>query len=80
MGMKLDENCTNQNEGMVRPGESNKTGYQLEKFYKGLDQLGITCSETQMRKFLAFYEMLVEKNKVMNLTSITEWELSLIHI
>ena len=48
--------------------------YQLEKFYKGLEQLGITCSETQMGQFLTFYEMLIEKNKVMNLTSITEWE------
>lgn len=48
--------------------------YQLEKFYKGLEQLGITCSENQMGQFITYYRMLVEKNKVMNLTSITEWE------
>mgnify|MGYP001090884300 CR=1 FL=1 len=31
-------------------------------------------SDEQKRKFLLLYEMLVEKNKVMNLTSITEFE------
>lgn len=37
-----------------------------------LNQLGITLNETQMEQFFSYYEMLVEKNKVMNLTAITE--------
>lgn len=49
-------------------------GYQLEKFEQGLEALGITLSEEQMQQFLTYYEMLVEKNKVMNLTAITEFE------
>lgn len=60
--------------GLEENFSENHTGYQLEKFYKGLDQLGITCSEAQINQFLKFYGMLVEKNKVMNLTSITQWE------
>lgn len=48
--------------------------YQLEKFERGLNELGITLSEEQMRQFLTYYEMLVEKNKVMNLTAITEFD------
>ena len=35
-------------------------------------QLGITLSDVQMEQFYSYYEMLVEKNKVMNLTAITE--------
>lgn len=35
-------------------------------------QLGITLSDVQMEQFYFYYEMLVEKNKVMNLTAITE--------
>lgn len=48
--------------------------YQLEKFQHGLEQLKITYSEEQIEQFLIFYEMLVEKNKVMNLTAITEFD------
>lgn len=48
--------------------------YQLEKFQQGLKQLKITYSEEQIEQFLIFYEMLVEKNKVMNLTAITEFD------
>ena len=35
-------------------------------------QLGITLSDSQLEQFYSYYEMLVEKNKVMNLTAITE--------
>ena len=52
--------------------------YNLEKFKKGLDDLQIHLDEKQMGQFLTYYELLVETNKVMNLTAITE--LSLIHI
>ena len=48
--------------------------YNLEKFNSGLDKLKINLSEQQIQQFLEYYEMLVEKNKVMNLTAITEFE------
>ena len=48
--------------------------YNLEKFKNGLQQLHIELSEKQMEQFLQYYEMLVEKNKVMNLTAITEFD------
>ena len=51
-----------------------KEEYQLKQFYSGLEALGITCSEKQIHQFLTFYEMLTEKNKVMNLTAITEFQ------
>lgn len=46
----------------------------LDKFYAGLESLDIACSKEQINQFLKFYEMLIEKNKVMNLTAITEFE------
>ena len=45
----------------------------LKIFYKGLEELGIELSEKQIHQFIKYYEMLVEKNKVMNLTAITEF-------
>lgn len=39
-----------------------------------MEALGIACSEKQIHQFLTFYEMLIEKNKVMNLTAITEFQ------
>ena len=47
-----------------------------EEFVTLLDQgaadLGITLSDQQKEQFFQYYEMLIEKNKVMNLTAITE--------
>lgn len=37
-------------------------------------QVGVTLSEKQAEQFICYYEMLVETNKVMNLTAITEWD------
>lgn len=48
--------------------------YDLTSFEKGLEQLSITLSGEQVQQFLTYYEYLVEKNKVMNLTAITEYE------
>ena len=48
--------------------------YSIDKFINGLEKLDITLSETQINQFLKYYEMLVEKNKVMNLTAITEFD------
>ena len=39
-----------------------------------LNALGITLTDLQKQQFDKFYEMLVERNKVMNLTGITEYE------
>ncbi len=43
-------------------------------FDKGLKELEIELYDNQKEQFVRFYEMLVEKNKVMNLTAITEFE------
>ena len=48
--------------------------YDLTSFEKGLEQLSITLSGEQKQQFLTYYEYLVEKTKVMNLTAITEYE------
>lgn len=48
--------------------------YNLEKFQNGLECLGINLSHQQLNQFLIFYEMLIEKNKVVNLTAITEFD------
>ena len=52
----------------------NFMAYNLEKFKKGLDDLQIHLDEKQMGQFLTYYELLVETNKVMNLTAITEFD------
>ena len=43
-------------------------------FEEKLSQIGITLSNKQKEQFDKFYELLVEWNKVMNLTGITEYE------
>ena len=48
--------------------------YNLEKFKDGLKELQIELSEEQLNQFLKYYELLVETNKVMNLTAITEFD------
>ena len=48
--------------------------YNLERFQKGLDELQVTLSEEQINQFMEYYEMLIEKNKVINLTAITEFD------
>ena len=45
-----------------------------EKFEKALSQLDIQLSDEQIHQFMVYYEMLVETNKVMNLTAITEFD------
>lgn len=46
----------------------------MENFKRKASALGIELSDKQLDQFRRYYEMLVEKNKVMNLTAITEWE------
>lgn len=43
-------------------------------FENKLGELGITLTDEQKKQFDKFYELLVEWNKVMNLTGITEYE------
>lgn len=43
-------------------------------FEKKINELGIVLSEVQKKQFDQFYDLLVEWNKVMNLTGITEYE------
>lgn len=48
--------------------------YDLSSFQDNLKELHIELSDHQMEQFITYYEMLVETNKVMNLTSITEFD------
>lgn len=43
-------------------------------FQKDLEELHITLTDEQLNQFLRYYAFLVEKNKVMNLTAITEFD------
>ena len=48
--------------------------YNLSTLENGCRELGIELNEKKKKQFIQFYEFLVEKNKVMNLTGITEFE------
>lgn len=48
--------------------------YNTDIFKNDLSQLGITLTDKQLKQFLQYYEMLIEWNKVMNLTTITEYQ------
>lgn len=48
--------------------------YNLDYFKRELEQLHITLTDEQINQFISYYELLIEKNKVMNLTTITEFE------
>ena len=48
--------------------------YNFDKFIHELEQIHVELSEKQLEQFRVYFEMLVEKNKVMNLTGITEWD------
>lgn len=46
----------------------------LQQFQKDLEELHIELTSAQMNQFITYYKMLVEKNNVMNLTAITEFD------
>ena len=48
--------------------------YNTYTFKRELEKLGISISEEQLEQFIRYYEMLIEKNKVMNLTAITDFD------
>ena len=47
---------------------------EIVYFKDSAAKMGIELSDLQLEQFNTYYEMLVEKNKVMNLTAITEFE------
>ena len=48
--------------------------YDFSHFQRILEKWEIPFSSEQQKQFVTYYEMLVEKNKVMNLTAITEFD------
>lgn len=48
--------------------------YNLRQFYKDLGEFHITLTDSQVKQFLLYYEMLIERNKVVNLTAITDFD------
>lgn len=47
--------------------------YNTKILVDGCKNLGITLTDRQIDQFMIYYEYLIEKNKVMNLTGITEF-------
>ncbi len=45
----------------------------LSLFIKGLEELEIKLSDEQINQFINYYDLLIEWNKVMNLTAITDF-------
>lgn len=48
--------------------------YHTDLLVDGCKNLGIELTDHQIEAFMIYYEALIEKNKVMNLTAITEFE------
>lgn len=48
--------------------------YNIDIFKKSLEELKLELDEKQISQFIKYFEMLVEWNKVMNLTGITEFD------
>ncbi len=46
----------------------------MNVFERGLDDLGVVLTDKQKQQFIDYYEFLIEKNKVMNLTAITDFK------
>ena len=45
-----------------------------DRLKENLVSLGFAPSEEQLLRFVKYYELLIERNKVMNLTAITDWD------
>ena len=48
--------------------------YDLKVLEDGCKEYGISLTDDQKRQFIQYFELLVEWNKVMNLTGITEFQ------
>lgn len=51
----------------------NDKGQVISMFREGLNELDISLDDNQIRQFLDYYHLLIEWNKVINLTSITDF-------
>lgn len=47
---------------------------RINYFKDSLNKLSFTLSDQQIEQFMKYYELLIERNKVMNLTAITDFE------
>ena len=47
--------------------------YNITRLINGCKEIGITLTDLQVDRFMNYYSFLIEKNKVMNLTAITEF-------
>ena len=54
--------------------ETIQQGECIEKIMNAFAQIGHELTNKQAEQFFQYYEMLVETNKVMNLTAITEFD------
>lgn len=48
--------------------------YKLDFFYADLEKLSVSLDKKQICQFMRYYELLVEWNRVMNLTAITDFD------
>ena len=48
--------------------------YNTDQFVHDLRELGVLLEDRQIQQFVRYYEMLVEWNKIMNLTAITDYD------
>lgn len=60
-----------ENVGLEKFMDQERKCYLLKKAF---GEIGLELTEQQYRQFLQYYEILIEKNKVMNLTGITDFE------
>lgn len=48
--------------------------YDFTKFRNSMNSIGIELTDPQLNAFETYYDMLIDRNKVMNLTAITEFD------
>lgn len=48
--------------------------YDFTKFRNSMNSIGIKLTDSQLNAFETYYDMLIDRNKVMNLTAITEFD------
>ena len=48
--------------------------YDFTKFRNSMNSIGIELMDSQLNAFETYYDMLIDRNKVMNLTAITEFD------
>lgn len=48
--------------------------YDFTKFRNSMNSIGIELTDSQLNAFEMYYDMLIDRNKVMNLTAITEFD------